>query len=89
MGFLLHLNTYVMALWVYSHYKYFTVTVRGSTLRQNLTTKVAPRAVRVKQWFPFHNQDYADYYVIEIVLYGVVSFTDKLAELECKSEMLK
>ena len=43
---------YLCYLWVYSHYKYFTLSVRGSTLdvryrRQILTSKVSPRAESV------------------------------------------
>ena len=38
-------------LWVYGHYKYFTLSVRGSTLyaRMCMTYKDVPRAGRVKQ----------------------------------------
>ena len=40
-------------LWIYDHYKYFTLTVRGWTLdvcgRQILTTKGDPHAVRVNR----------------------------------------
>ena len=38
-------------LWVYGHYKYFTLSVRESTLqhrRQNLTYTVDPRIVKAK-----------------------------------------
>ena len=43
---------WIPMLWVYGHYTYFTLAVRGSTLdiyrRLILTSKINPRAVRVK-----------------------------------------
>ena len=41
----------VLVSWVYSRYKYFTLSVRGLTLdvrRQILTSKVGPRAEKIK-----------------------------------------
>ena len=41
----------VLVSWVYSRYKYFTFSVRGLTLdvrRQILTSKVGPRAEKIK-----------------------------------------
>ena len=40
-------------LWVYDHYKYFTLTARGSFLdvrRQILRSEVDPRAARVRPY---------------------------------------
>ena len=38
---------WIPMLWVYGHYKYFTLSVRGPTLRQILTSKVGPRTEKV------------------------------------------